>query len=74
MEDQYVETAYIAEAFPKTDYDKVYIHINMEGAMVNLLKDIDPTYCKKFIYIDSHEKNSCMQNPRMLYTAIYRHH
>ena len=42
MEGQEVATADIPGAFLHTDYDKGYIHIKLEGAMVKLLEDIDP--------------------------------
>ena len=38
MEVQEVETSDIPGDFLHTDYDKVDIHIKMEGAMVNLLE------------------------------------
>ena len=40
MEGQGVATADIAGAFLQTDYEKGYIPINTEGAMVNILKEI----------------------------------
>ena len=46
-----VETDGIPGAFLQTDYGKGDIHINMEGEMVNPIKDIDPYYYKDFIYI-----------------------
>ena len=36
-----VATADIPGAFLQTDYDKVDIHIKLEGAVVALLEDID---------------------------------
>ena len=50
MEVQEVATADIPGAFLQTDYDKGYIHIKLEGAMVTLLKEINPEYYKDFIY------------------------
>ena len=41
---------------------------------MTLLEEIDPAYYKEFIYIDSHEKNACVHNPRRLYTALQMHH
>ena len=49
MEGQEVATADIPGAFLQTDYDKGDIHIKLEGAMVNLLEEIDPEYYKYFI-------------------------
>ena len=40
MEGRWLATADIPGAFLQTDYDKVYIHIKLEGAMVNLLEEI----------------------------------
>ena len=56
MEVRDVATADIKLDFLKTDYEKGDIHINMEGEMVTLLKDIEPDYYKEFIYIDSRKK------------------
>ena len=56
MEVRDVATADIKLDFLKTDYEKGGIHINMEGEMVTLLKDIEPDYYKEFIYIDSRKK------------------
>ena len=36
---------------PKNYYDKGYIHINTEGEMVTVLKEIDPGHYKDFIYL-----------------------
>ena len=44
-----VATADIPGAFLLTDYDKGYIHIKLEGAIVILLEEIDPYYYKDFI-------------------------
>ena len=33
-----------------TDYNKVDIHIKLEGAMTTLIEDIEPEYYKDFIY------------------------
>ena len=52
MEGRDVATADIPGAFLQTDYNKVDIHIKLEGAMVTLLEDIDPEYYKDFIYTD----------------------
>ena len=41
MEGREVATADIPGAFMQTDYDKVDIHIKLEGAVVALLEDID---------------------------------
>ena len=50
MEGWEVATNCIPQFFLQTDYDKRDIHINLEGTMVTLLKDIDPNYYKYFIY------------------------
>ena len=42
----------------KNYYGKGDIYINMEGEMVTLLEDMEPSYYKKLIYIYSREK--CM--------------
>ena len=42
MEGRYVETSEIPGAFLQTYYDKGYIHINIWGAMVTLLEEINP--------------------------------
>ena len=59
MEGQEVATADIPGAFLQTDYEKGYIHIKLEGAMVALLEDIDPEYYKDFIYTDK-RGSKCM--------------
>ena len=70
MEDQYVETAEIPGTFLKTDYDKGDINIKMEGTIVTILKKIVPAYYMYCIYIYiSAGTNSCIHNPRRLYTA-----
>ena len=43
MEGRDVATAEIPGAFLQTDYDKVDMHINIEGAVVTLLEEIYPT-------------------------------
>ena len=70
MEGQGVTTADIPGAFLQTDYNKGDIHINTEGAMVNLIKEVDPAYYNYSIYIDRHELNECMQNPMRWYTEL----
>ena len=50
MKDREVATVDIPGAFLQTDYDKVDIHIKLEGAMVTLIEDIDPEYYKDFIF------------------------
>ena len=45
-----VATSYIPGALLQTDYDKVDIHIKLEGAMVTLLEETDPDYYKYFIF------------------------
>ena len=67
MEVRDVATSDITVAFLQTDYNKGDIHINMEGSMATLPKEIDPTCYKDFIYIDR-KQNACMQNTRSLYT------
>ena len=52
MEGQEVATADTPSAFLKINYDKGYIHIKLEGAMVHLLEEIEPEYYKYFIYTD----------------------
>ena len=49
MEGHEVSTSNIPGAFLQTNYEKVDVHINLEGAMVALIKDIDPYYYKYFI-------------------------
>ena len=44
MEGWEVATADIPGALLQTNYDKGDIHIKLEGAMVNLLEEIDPEY------------------------------
>ena len=44
MEGQDVETDDITGAFLQIDYDKGDMHINIEGAMVNIIEDINPDY------------------------------
>ena len=73
MEGQDVETDDITGAFLQIDYDKGDMHINIEGAMVNIIEDINPDYYKEFVYIYAGKK-ACMNKPRRLYTALYRHH
>ena len=43
MEGRYIATADIPGAFLQNDYDKGDIHIKIEGEMVNLLEEIDPS-------------------------------
>ena len=57
MEGRKVATTGIPGAFLQTKYDKGYIHIKLEGAMVALLEDIDPEYYKYFIYTDKRRSN-----------------
>ena len=45
-----VSTCEIPGDLIKTDYGKGDIHISIEGAVVTLLKDINPAYNKYFIY------------------------
>ena len=52
MEGQEVATAEIPGDFLHTNYGKGDIHIKLEGAMIPLLKDINPEYYKYFIYTD----------------------
>ena len=73
IEGQDLATAEIPVDFLQTYYNKGGIHVKMDGAIVTLLKYIDPAYYKDFIYIYiSMEINECMQNPIRLYkyTAI----
>ena len=51
MEVREVATSDIPGTLLQTDYDKGDIYIKIEGAMVNLTKEIDPDYYKYFIYI-----------------------
>ena len=46
MKGRDISTSDIPGGFLQTDYDKGDIHIKMEGAMVILLKYIDPDYYK----------------------------
>ena len=57
MEGRDVAISNITGAFLQTDYDKGYIHINMQGAVLTLLEEIYPASYKYFIYIYSHRKN-----------------
>ena len=59
MEGREVATADTPGAFLKTDYDKGYIHIKLEGAVVTLIEDIDPEYYGYFIYTDKRGRK-CM--------------
>ena len=52
MEVYDVATSDIPQDLLQTNYGKGYIHIKMEGSMVNLLEDIDLVYFKDFIYLD----------------------
>ena len=52
MEGQEVATTEIPGSFFQTDYAKGYIHIKLEGDMINLLEEIDPEYYIYFIYTD----------------------
>ena len=36
----------------EANYCKVDIHIKMEGKMLTLMEEIDPSYYKEFIYLD----------------------
>ena len=52
IEGREVATTDIPGAFLHTDYDKVDIHIKLEGSIITLLEEIDPEYYKYFIYTD----------------------
>ena len=52
MEVYDVATSDIPQDLLQTNYGKGYIHIKMEGSMVNLLEEIDMFYFKDFIYMD----------------------
>ena len=54
-----VSTAEIPGDFMQTNYNKVDIHIKLEGVIFNLLEDIDPDYYKYFIYLDKRARK-CM--------------
>ena len=56
MEGREVETSDIPGALLQTDYDKVYIHTKLEGAMVTVLEEINPEYYKYFIYTDKRKR------------------
>ena len=56
MEGQNVSADNIPGVFLHTYYDKGDIHINMEGAIVNILEEIDTSYYNDFIYIYSCKK------------------
>ena len=45
-EGRYLATADILGSLLQTNYEKVDIHINTEGAMVTIIEDIDPAYYK----------------------------
>ena len=51
MEGRDVATYDIPGAFSQNDYYKGDIYINIGGAMVTLLKEINLAYYKDFIYI-----------------------
>ena len=59
MEGLEVLTVDIPGTILHTNYCKVDIHINLEGAMVTRIKDIDPYYYKDFVYEDKRGRN-CM--------------
>ena len=61
MEDQDVATYEIPGAFLKTDYNKGYIHIKMEGEMVNIIKKkfTQPTTRNSSIYISAKKVHVC---------------
>ena len=44
MEVWYVSTVDIPKPFLKTDHDKLYMHIKMDGVMVDLLEGIETEY------------------------------
>ena len=50
MEGRDIETAGVPGSFLQDDYKKLDIHINMEGEMVNLIKDINPSYTTSTSY------------------------
>ena len=54
MKGRDISTSGIPGAFLQTDYNKVDMHINLEGVVITLLEDIDLDYYKDFIYRDSH--------------------
>ena len=56
---QEVATSDTPGAFLQNDYDKGYIHIKLEGSMVNLIEEIDPEYYKYFIYTDK-RRSKCV--------------
>ena len=68
MEGQEVATAKIPGTFLQTDYEKGDIHTKPEGAIVNLLEEIDPEYYKKISTKINVEGSACMHNPIRLST------
>ena len=63
MEVRGVVAAEIPGAYLQFFYDKGDIHINIEGDIVTLLEDIDPSYYKYFICIYTYiaaVENVCM--------------
>ena len=59
MEVRDVATNYIPGDFLHTDYDKVDVHIKLEGDIFTLLEEIEPEYYKDFIHTDKHRRK-CM--------------
>ena len=59
MEGGNISTDDILGDFVQTDYKKGNVNKKMEGAMVNLLEEIDTSWYKWFIYLDSRGKK-CM--------------
>ena len=71
IEGWYVSTTDIPGAFLKTDCDKGYICINVEGGMVTLLEEIYPAYYKDFIYIYIHrEKIMYSESKKSIYGTL----
>ena len=68
MEGQEVATANIPGTFLQTDYEKGCIHTKPEGAIVNLLEEIDPEYYKKIIYKDKRGRKCMYAYPIRLST------
>ena len=68
MEGQEVATAKIPGTFLQTDYEKGDIHTKPEGAIVNLLEEIDPEYYKKIIYKDKRGRKCMYAYPIRLST------
>ena len=68
MEGQEVATTNIPGDFLQTSYNKVDIHIKIEGAIVTLIEETNPDHYKYFIYIDKRGRKCMYVDPKK---AIY---